>query len=70
MAEVDLSLLATSVRQSQEEGRERGRRLDDLLRLTLSLADHQRRLERRMTELKDDLELIIKIEITGRLANA
>ena len=37
--------------------------------LLLGVADGLRRMDRRMSELKDDLELMIRSEIIGRLAN-
>ena len=37
--------------------------------LLLAQVDHSRRAERRTAELRDDLELIFKSELMGRLGN-
>jgi hypothetical protein len=41
----------------------------DMMRLLNATYDLTRRVERRETELRDDVELMIKMEIGGSLAN-
>jgi len=48
-----------TIRREQEEHRT----------LLLGVIDQGRRLERRMSEMRDDLELMIKSELMGRLTH-
>ena len=41
----------------------------DVRSLLLQTVDHTRRIERRVTEQRDDLELMIKSELMGALGN-
>jgi hypothetical protein len=41
----------------------------DLRTVTLASADRMRRLERRLEEMRDDIELMMKAELMGRLGN-
>jgi hypothetical protein len=43
--------------------------LKDVRSLALQTVEYARRLERNGNELKDDLELLLKSEIMGRLSN-
>ncbi|WP_395371701.1 hypothetical protein [Komagataeibacter diospyri] len=41
----------------------------DLRTVTLANADRSRRLERRLEEMRDDIELMMKAELMGRLGH-
>lgn len=41
----------------------------DLRTVTLASVDHSRRIERRLEEVRDDLELVIKSELMGRMGH-
>jgi hypothetical protein len=43
------------------------RDIADLRTITLHTADHSRRIERRIEEVRDDLEMMLKNELMGRL---
>jgi len=45
------------------------RDIADVRTLTLQNSDYIRRLDRRMSELRDDLEMMIKAELMGRLGH-
>lgn len=45
------------------------REIVDLRTITLRNVDYLQRLERRMSETRDDLELMIKAELMGRLSH-
>lgn len=45
------------------------REIADVRTLALQNADYTRRLDRRMSELRDDIELMIKAELMGRLGH-
>jgi hypothetical protein len=77
MAEIDLTLLQRLAEQNLEEVRavrnemaQMRQEMADVRRHTLLTSDFARRSDRRMSELKDDLELIVRSEVGGRLANA
>lgn len=77
MAEtVDLRFLGAQAEKSLDELKRMRRDLNEVRSLSVGAADLSRRLDRRfdetnqrISELKDDLELILKAEIGGRLAN-
>lgn len=69
MSDVDLTLLTSLAQESLEQGREIRRELRDLRTLTLNTVDYVRRLDRRMGELRDDLELMLKSELMGRFTH-
>ena len=62
MVDADSSLLLTLLREMRAEMR-------DLRTATLGNIDGTRRLERRMSELRDELELMLKAEALGRAAH-
>jgi len=66
---VDLNFLATLAQQNLTEVRELRTELAEVRRLALLISEHTRRLDRRMAELRDDLELMIKSELMGRQAH-
>ena len=66
---IDVTLLATLARQTLEEMRQMRRELADVRTLTLHTSDYVRRLDRRMGELRDDLEMMLKSEIMGALTH-
>lgn len=75
-ADVDLTLLAELARQNLEATRKLGRDLAHVRTHTLQTADYARRLDRRMpemeqrmSELKDDIELLVKSELMGALTH-
>ncbi len=69
MSDVDLTLLASLARESLEQGREIRRELRDLRTLTLNTTDYLRRLDRRVSELRDNLELMVRSKLMGRFAH-
>ncbi|HEV7254406.1 MAG TPA: hypothetical protein VGN97_15080 [Mesorhizobium sp.] len=66
---VDLSFLAKQVQSLIEESRGLRQDVREVRTLTLPTLEYLRRVERRQTELRDDLETIIKIELGGASAN-
>ena len=67
--EIDLAFIAEQGRRMLDEMRALRREVADVRSLVLAEHDYVRRLERRQGELKDDLEIIIKMEIGGSVAN-
>ena len=66
---VDLNLLAHLANQTLTEMRDMRRELNDVRTLTLLTSEQTRRLDRRISELRDDLELMLKSEIMGSLTH-
>lgn len=66
---ISLDFLATQSKLQIEELRQVRKDLADMMRLLNATYDLTRRVERRETELRDDVELMIKMEIGGSLAN-
>ena len=66
---VDLTFLAEQSRRILDELRDLRREVSGLTTLARSEFDYVRRIERRQSELKDDLELVLKMELGGALAN-
>ena len=66
---IDLKFLAKLCQQTLSEVRSLRSEVSDVRALVLQNVEYSRRVERRMTELGDDLELMLKAEISGRLAN-
>ena len=66
---VDLNLLAKLCQQTLAELRSLRTDVNDVRHLVLQNVDYTRRVERRMGEIGDDLELMIKAEIGGRFAH-
>lgn len=67
--DVDLQCLARQSQRTLEEMRQLRKDFNEMMRLVVSGHDLTRRVERRQTELRDDLELMIKMELGGALAN-
>lgn len=66
---ISLDFLATQSKLQIEELRQVRKDMADMMRLLNATYDLTRRVERRETELRDDVELMIKMEIGGSLAN-
>ncbi|MGH6922556.1 MAG: hypothetical protein ACRED5_02195 [Propylenella sp.] len=62
---VDLNFLAQLCQQTLAEVRSLRKEVGDVRTLALQNVDYTRRLERRMHESSDDLELMLKAEIGG-----
>ena len=69
MAEADITLLARLAEQTLSELRLLRKDVADVRTLALQNTDFARRVDRRVGELKDDLELMIKSELMGQLAH-
>jgi hypothetical protein len=69
MAEnVDLNFLAQLCRETLAEVRSLRKEVGEVRTLTLQNVDFTRRVERRMNESRDDLELMLKAEIGGNFS--
>jgi Mg2+ and Co2+ transporter CorA len=66
---ISLDFLATQSKLQIEELRQVRKDLADMMRLLNATYDLTRRVERRHTELRDDAELMVKMELGGSLAN-
>ena len=66
---VDLNLLANLARQTLGEMRDMRRELNDVRTLAMLTSEQTRRLDRRVSELRVDLELMLKSEIMGALTH-
>lgn len=66
---IDLNFIARLLQRTNEEVRALRKDVADIRTLTLQTYDFSRRLERREIELKDDLEVMVKMELTGALAH-
>jgi len=73
---VDLNFLARLIERNNAEQREMRGEIADMRRGLLQLIEKAQRhelrfdeLERRIVETKDDMELMIRSELMGRLAN-
>lgn len=64
---VTLELLGQLMRDMQSDMLDVKTELRDHRSLLLALAEQGRRTDRHVTELRDDLELMIKMEVMGRL---
>jgi chromosome segregation ATPase len=62
----DLSRTVASVSRTGAETRSE---VADIRSLTLALVEQGRRLDRRFTEFRDDIELMVKAELMGRLGH-
>jgi hypothetical protein len=76
VAEVTLEMLQGLVLRVLNEQRDTRREMNDVRTLVLGLVDQGQRLERRFGELKrevhevrDDIELMLKAELMGRMGN-
>ena len=66
---ISLEFLAKQSKLQIEEVRLVRQDLADMMRLLTATYDLTRRIERRETELRDDIELMVKMELGGSLAN-
>lgn len=76
MSDVNLEMLQALMQRGLEELAGSRKEANEVRAILLSLVDSQRRLERRMGELshrveemKDDIELMLKAEIMGRMGH-
>lgn len=66
---VSLDFLAKQAKANMDEMRLVRKDLADMMRLVNASYELTRRVERRQGELRDDLELTVKMELGGSLAN-
>jgi hypothetical protein len=66
---ITLEFLARLCQQTLQEARALRKEVADVRTLGLQTIDYARRIERRVGEQRDDLELMIKVELSGFLAN-
>jgi Mg2+ and Co2+ transporter CorA len=66
---ISLDFLAQQSKLQIEEVRQLRKDMADMMRLLNGTYDLTRRVERRETELRDNIELMIKMELGGSLAN-
>lgn len=66
---ISLEFLAKQSKLQMDEMRLMRKDLGDMMRLLNATYDLTRRVERRETELRDDIELMVKMELGGSLAN-
>jgi len=66
---ISLDFLAKQSKMQIEELRLLRKDMADMMRLLNATYDLTRRVERRETELRDDIELMVKMELGGSLAN-
>jgi Mg2+ and Co2+ transporter CorA len=66
---VSLDFLAKQSKLQIEELRLLRKDMGDMMRLVNATYDLTRRVERRENELRDDIELMVKMELGGSLAN-
>jgi hypothetical protein len=76
MAEVTLELLQTLLlrcldeqKQLRWESTEARSEITEMRSLLLSVVDQMRRVERRVSEVRDDIEVMVKAELMGRLGH-
>lgn len=69
MPDVDLTLLTKLAEQTLSEVRQLRKEVADIRTLALQGTEFTRRMERRVNELKDDLELMLKSELMGQLTH-
>ncbi len=62
---IDLTFLAKQNEKILSELATMRREMSDVRTLCIGTTEYSRRLDRRLTEVKDDLELILKVEISG-----
>lgn len=66
---VSLDFLAKQSKLQLDEMRVMRKEMTDMMRLLNATYDLTRRIERREGELRDDIELMVKMELGGSLAN-
>lgn len=65
---VDLGFIAKLLQKNNEEFRSLRKEVTDIRTLCIQTYDYLRRAERHQSELRDDLELTIKMEVGGAIA--
>jgi hypothetical protein len=66
---VDLTFLARLAEQNLAETRALREEVADIRGLALQTVEYARRVERRVFEMRDDFELMIRVELDGRLTH-
>ena len=66
---VGLEFLAKQAKLNMDEMRQIPKDLTDMMRLVNATYELTRRVERRQNELRDDIGLMVKMELGGSLAN-
>lgn len=66
---ISLDFLAMQAKSNMDEMRLIRKDLLDMMRLVNANYELTRRVERRQSEMRDDLELTVKMELGGSLAN-
>ena len=66
---ISLDLLARLCRQTLQETRATRKEMAEVRSLSLQTIDYARRIERRVAEQRDDLELMLKAELGGSMAH-
>jgi Mg2+ and Co2+ transporter CorA len=66
---LSLEFLAKQAKLNMDEMRQARKELADMMRLVNATYELSRRIERRQNELRDDIELMVKMELGGSLAN-
>ena len=66
---ITLEFLARLCQQTLQEARALRKEVAEVRTFGLQTVDYARRIERRMSEQRDDMELMIKAELSGALAN-
>ena len=69
MPEPTLELLQSLIQRNLEEQGAIRREVGEMRSLLLAVVDQGRRTERRVAELRDDIELMVKAELMGRIGN-
>jgi chromosome segregation ATPase len=69
MTEVTLEMLGRLMERNLTEQAALRSDLREVRSLALALSEQGRRVERRVEELRDDLELMLKTELMGRLGH-
>ena len=67
--QIDLNFIGRQLERVLDEQPTLRREMDDVRNLVLGLADQNRRLDRHISDMQADLELMIKSEIGGRMSN-
>ena len=67
--QVGLEFLARQAKQNMDEMRRVRKEMAEMLLLVTANYDLTRRMERRKAELRDDIEVMIKMELGGSLGN-
>jgi len=66
---VTLDFLGRVLSEIQADQRQQRTDLSDIRSLVLAQIEYSRRVERRLSEVRDDLEMMFKSEIMGRFSN-